>query len=144
MKIFGLSVGAVIAIVVLIMGIAFGSVYLTSFYSKHTANTRGTTQQRENTQGNGAFRQAAYEEFFNLCTSAQTSQQQIKTLREDEVGATPDRVDRDKTSITALEMGMADSINQYNAKANEFHRAQFLDAKLPYPLSSEVTITCGS
>lgn len=145
-RLIGGSIAATVTVFLVVVGLIFGGVYFAAFYSKTTANTRGSTQMRENTKANGQFRQAAYEEFFDLCSSVQTKENSVKNLR-NELDSKPssDRVERINSSITALENARADSINQYNARANEFHRSQFLDSKLPYRLDIDQEKTeCAS
>jgi hypothetical protein len=134
-KLIGGSIAATVTVWLLVAGSLFGGVYFAAFYSKTTAETRGTTKMRENTKANGDFRQAAYQEFFNLCASVQTKENSITNLKKELDNKPPSgRVWVIDQSITALENARAEAINTYNAKANEFHRQQFLDSRLPYRL----------
>jgi hypothetical protein len=117
---------------------------LANSLSAATAEPRGERQVRENTQANGAFRQGVYENFFNLCTSAKTSQDQIATLEIEKKTATPDRVDNLNTSISALNFSLSSSVNTYNSNTKQYLRAPFLDANLPYSLNAKEAIQCGS
>lgn len=105
--------------------------------SQLTAPFRGETDKKNRTQGSGAFRLSAYEEFFDLCASVQTSEQQLKALQE-ELDSKPgaDRAERIRTSITAVKASRAESITTYNSKASQEHRSAFLDADLPYRLDT--------
>lgn len=133
MKIFGMSVVTFVVAVVVVLGLAIGGVYLTAFYSKTTANTRGETQQREANAASGAFRQATYEQFFDLCSSVQASEAKVDNLKQ--IKAT-DAVQEERIglSITAILNSRAETITKYNALAAEKHRQQFLDSDLPYRL----------
>ncbi|MFF9312181.1 hypothetical protein ACF1BS_14845 [Streptomyces sp. NPDC014748] len=105
---------------------AFGGV------SQLTAPFRGETDKRNRTVGSGAFRISAYEEFYDLCSSVQTAEQQLKALQEELDGKpSPDRAERIRTSITAVRASRAESINTYNSKAGQEHRRAFQDADLP-------------
>jgi hypothetical protein len=137
----GVVVGLV-AVIALFTAIGIGSAHFDNWFSSKTAEPRGQKAVRENTQANGAFRQAAYEGFFELCSAAQTDQDQIETLVEEKKDASPDRVDNLNTSISALKFSLSETVNEYNTKANEYTRAQFLDNKLPYPLNAKDTIQC--
>lgn len=142
---FKLGAGAIAAIVLgvlLVTGLAIFGANYDNWLSSKTAEPRGQRAVRENTQANGAFRQAAYEEFFNLCSSAQTKQESIENLEEEKKTASPDRVDNLNVSISALKNSLSEVVNDYNTRANEYHRAQFLDAALPYPLNTKDTIKC--
>lgn len=141
-----LSGGCLIAVIVFLVVSVGGGVfaaYYDNWFSSATAEPRGQKAMRENTQANGAFRQGAYERFFDLCTSAQTSQQQMDALNTELKTAKEDRADQIRTSLTALTGSLNEAVNKYNAEANEFHRAQFLDSKLPYPLNAKDTIQCS-
>lgn len=145
-KIFGMSVGAAVIVLVTVVGLAIGGVYLTSFYSKTTANTRGTTQQREANAGSGAFRQATYEQFFDLCSSVQASEAKVKNIREQQALAS-DRYEKDRLglSATAILNARAEAVTSYNKLATEKHRQQFLDSNLPYRLElTDMETTCAS
>lgn len=145
-KILGMSVGTAIIVLVSIVGLAVGGVYLNSWYSKTTANTRGETQQREANQGSGAFRQAAYEQFFDLCSSVQAAEAKVDNLKTAQAQAT-DEYEKQRLglSITAIMNGRADSIATYNKLAGEKHRAQFQASNLPYRLDlNNMETTCAS
>lgn len=141
-KTTGALVGAVAGGLVLVSGLTIGGAYLANGLSAATAEPRGEREMRENTKANGAFRQAVYEDFFALCTSAKTAQDQIATLNTEKETATQDRKDVLNTSISALNMSLSGAVNEYNSKANQFHKSQFLDSKLPYPLNAKDTIQC--
>jgi hypothetical protein len=131
-------------VVILVLGTGGGifAAYYDNWFSSATAEPRGQREMRENTKANGAFRQEAYERFFDLCTSAQTSQQQMDALNTELKTADSDRAAQIRTSLTALTGGLNEAVNKYNAEANEFHRSQFLDNKLPYPLNAKDEIQC--
>ncbi|CAL9609114.1 hypothetical protein SUDANB1_05588 [Streptomyces sp. enrichment culture] len=118
-----------LAVLALIATFAFGGV------SWVTAPFRGEVDKRERTEGNGAFRIATYEEFFDLCASVQTAEQQLKGLQEELDGKpSADRAERIRTSMTAVKASRAESISTYNSKAGQEHRTAFQDAALPYKL----------
>lgn len=143
-KILGLGVGIWIALLVLgTLGGIFG-VYYDNWFSSVTAEQRGQKAVRENTQANGDFRQSAYEGFFDLCSSAQTKQESVANLDDElKAGVSESRKEQILASKTALKNSLSEVVNQYNTKANEYTRAQFLDSKLPYPLNVKDTIQCS-
>ena len=141
-KSVGAVVGVTVGSLVLVSGVGVFAAYYDNWFSSATAEPRGQRVVRENTQANGAFRQAVYEDFFALCTSAKTAQDQIEVLNEEKKTADADRVGNLNTSISALNMSLNEAVNEYNSKANQFHKAAFLDAKLPYPLNAKDTIQC--
>lgn len=142
-KIAGLGIGIWIALVVLGTVGGIFAVYYDNWFSSVTAEQRGQKAVRENTQANGAFRQAAYEEFFSLCSSAQTKQESVLNLDDElKAGVSDSRKTQILASKTALKNSLSEVVNQYNTKANEYTRDQFLDRKLPYPLNAKDEIQC--
>lgn len=141
-KLLGLGVGIWVALVVLGTVGGIFAVYYDNWFSSVTAEQRGQRAVRENTQANGNFRQAAYEEFFQLCSSAKTKQESIENLNEEAKTASDSRKETIGVSVTALKNSLSEVVNEYNTKANEYTRAQFLDSKLPYPLNTKDTIQC--
>ena len=101
-----------------------------------TAPFRGAADQRENTVGSGEFRQSTYEEFFDLCEAVQNAEGTIQALQEERKVASPTRTAQIDQSITALRATRIESVNDYNAKAAQEHRAPFRDKDLPYRLDT--------
>ncbi|MEU6362246.1 hypothetical protein [Streptomyces albidoflavus] len=112
-----------------------GGIFVSGAIKRGTADWRGETDKRERTTASGAFRQATYEEFFNLCASVQTAEASIKNT-EEELATNPsaERAEKLRTTLTAQRNTRAGSITRYNALANEEHRAAFQAATLPYQL----------
>ncbi len=101
-----------------------------------TAPFRGEEEKRENTVGSGAFRLTTYEEFFDLCAAAQNAEGTILMLREERESAAATRRSRIDESVAALKATRIESINEYNSKAAQEHRAPFRDKGLPYRLDT--------
>lgn len=144
-ELFGGVVGIVVACVLglgLVTGLGIFAVNYDNWFSEQTAEPRGERAVREDTQANGDFRRAAYEGFFELCSSAQSTQEQIETLKTEKETASEDRKANLDISISALNMKLSEVVNEYNTKANQYTRGPFLDAKLPYPLNAKDTIQC--
>ncbi|MGI5199065.1 hypothetical protein ACQEVY_36445 [Streptomyces sp. CA-288835] len=109
-----------------------------------TAPFRGKAQERENTVGSGEFRQGTYEEFFDLCEAAQNAEASIQALKQERESASDVRKSQIDQSITALKVTRIESINDYNAKAAQEHRAPFRDEDLPYRLEADAdSTTCA-
>lgn len=132
----------VVTALALVTGLGIFAANYDNWFSKQTAEPRGQRAVRENTQANGAFRQAAYEEFFALCSSAQTKQESIENLNEEAKTASDSRKETINVSISALKNSLSGVVNEYNTKANEYTRTAFLDKALPYPLNAKDTIKC--
>lgn len=101
-----------------------------------TAPFRGEAEQRENTVGSGGFRQTTYEEFFDLCETVQNAEGTMQALEEERKLASETRTMQIDQSITALKATRIESVNAYNSKAAQEHRAPFRDKDLPYRLDA--------
>lgn len=99
-----------------------------------TAPFRGKAEQRGNTVGSGVFRQSTYEQFFDLCEAVQNAEGTIQVLQEERKSASGTRTTQIDQSITALKASRIESVNAYNAKAAQEHRAPFRDKDLPFRL----------
>ncbi|NEC85757.1 hypothetical protein G3I71_07965 [Streptomyces sp. SID12501] len=99
-----------------------------------TAPFRGEVDKRENTVASGEFRQTTYEEFFDLCEAVQNAEGTIQVLQEERKAASETRTTQIDQSITALKATRIESVNDYNSKAAQEHRAPFHDKDLPYRL----------
>lgn len=110
-----------------------------------TAYFRGTVESNERIKGDGDFRIAAYEEFFNLCQSAQTHQQTLEQNQNllDSASSEEDKQTYQQ-NVAASQVQLNSTVNEYNAKAaSDFTRGQFRDSDLPYKLNAEEEITCA-
>ncbi|WP_434097729.1 hypothetical protein [Streptomyces mirabilis] len=101
-----------------------------------TAPFRGEADKCENTVGSGEFRQTTYEEFFDLCEAVQNAEGTIQVLQEERKSASETRTTQIDQSITALKASRIESVNDYNSKAAQEHRAPFHDKDLPYRLDA--------
>ncbi|MFD3519182.1 hypothetical protein [Streptomyces sp. NPDC058653] len=106
-----------------------------------TAPFRGASEVRENTVASGTFRQSTYQDFFDLCEAAQNAEGSIRALQEERGSASAARRGQIDQSITALRSSRTESINEYNSKAAQEHRAPFLDRDLPYRLHADADRT---
>lgn len=144
-KLFLASAGALIVVIV----IGFMWIFGVGFMSQTTAPWRGETEKKERVEGSGNYRIAAYDHFFDLCSSVQTKEASIENLRA-ELKADPPPSEQRKTviqaSMSALMNSRAEAINEYNADARkEYTRGQFRDSDLPFQLRmKELNTTCTS
>ncbi len=128
-----------LAVLYLIGAFAFGGAGWIS------APFRGEAENRENTVGSGEFRQTTYEEFFDLCAAVQNAEGTIQALQEERKAASETRTTQIDQSITALKATRIESVNAYNSKAAQEHRAPFRDKDLPYRLDATAErTTCAN
>ncbi|MEV8365106.1 hypothetical protein [Streptomyces niveus] len=106
-----------------------------------TAPFRGEAGERENTVASGAFRQSTYQEFFDLCEAVRNAEGSIEVLDEERETASEARRTQIDQSVTALRVTRIESVNEYNSKAAQEHRAPFRDSDLPYRLDAKDTAT---
>ncbi|MFG2173534.1 hypothetical protein ACGFMO_19555 [Streptomyces niveus] len=102
-----------------------------------TAPFRGEVGERENTVASAEFRQSTYQEFFDLCEAVRNAEGSIEVLDEERETASEARRTQIDQSVTALRVTRIESVNEYNSKAAQEHRAPFRDRDLPYRLDAE-------
>lgn len=147
-RVFGVSLAAFTAIVVGIVVITVGAIYLVGTLKKETADFRGGVDATESVHASGAYRIAAYDQFFNLCASIQAQEAQISVMT-DELGSPLTPVDRQqilRASLTGLQGARNANIAQYNADASKADtRGNFLASNLPYQINRMVPqTTCAA
>ena len=111
------------------------------------AGPTGAVEQREKTIGDGDYRIAAYDQFYNLCGDIQAKEDQIKNTEERETtkGSNSGFTEAQKASILlALENSRASLIREYNADASKADtRANFMASDLPYQLDVNGETVCA-
>lgn len=123
-----------------LLAIGIGALYLIGTIRKETAPFRGEVAAVEQIQGDGDFRVAAYQSFFDLCAAVQTAEAQV--------GIFADRVEDEpgngeaRTNLDAARANRARLIAQYNGLASrDWTQGQFRDADLPYQIDPTVEAT---
>lgn len=130
-------IAAAVAIVLLVAG-TLGIKYL-------TADTRGQVDANERIKADGGNRIAEYERFFDLCSSAMTTQDQIDNLEDEAKTAEEPRLTQISSSITALKGKLSENVNDYNSAASrDYTSGQFRDSNLPFELDREKEISCAT
>lgn len=130
-------------VIATVLAVALMWVFGVGFFSKTTAETRGQTEARERTVADGAYRIAAYEQFFDLCTAVQNQEATIAAL-DLELATSPSasRVEQINATLTALRANRGALINEYNADARkEATVAQFHASNLPAELNTSTKET---
>lgn len=144
----GLLAVTITALFVLILfgGMGIAAVFGHGWFVDHTANRTGKTQMEQQINGNGSYRIAAYNHFYDLCAGVQTKEASIANLKAELPTDGPDRKPIVQASITALENQRADDINTYNADAHKSDTlAQFRASDLPFQLDpTEDHTTCSA
>jgi len=131
----GKTIAAFLAFVVVVGVVMCVGVFGFGWFARSTADFRGRTAQIERVQGNGNYRIAAYDHFFDLCAQVQTTEASITNLRTERTSAGDVRAAQIDANITALSNARAGLINQYNADASKTDtQAHFLASDLPYRL----------
>jgi hypothetical protein len=138
------AAGVVIISIVLLVGGIFGLRWV-------LAEPSGALEQREMTVGDGAYRIAAYEQFYDECAAAQTLQATLATAQQSAAaeGLYANRQAQLDANVAALSNQLIQTVNQYNADARKADtRAHFLASDLPYEITVDATdpttptITC--
>lgn len=125
-RFFGWTISATIGAVI----VGFVAIVLVGALMWVWAPWQGKIQERNQTVGNGTYRIAAYEQFFNDCGSIQALEVQIDNA------AAASSVPEQATNLLALENQHASLATQYNAdSAKADTRAHFKDSRLPYTIN---------
>jgi hypothetical protein len=133
----------VFGVIVVFLAIMFVSGLL----SIATAPFRGEVEKHELVEADGSYRIAAYDQFYQLCSSIQSKNDQIKILKSEMDSSTDDaRKAQLQSGITANQNTKAELVNEYNSKAaSEYTRGQFKDSDLPFEISSsQERVVCNS
>lgn len=126
------------AAIVLALLLASMWVFGYGLFTDATANRQGETSKKQQVEGNGSYRIAAYDHFYDLCAGVRTSEEAIDSFRAELATTTdPSRKTVLNASITAQRANRADAINQYNADARKSYTlGQFKSSDLPYELDT--------
>lgn len=138
------AIPAAFGVGVVVLTIALMWVFGVALFSSTTAETRGKTGVREDTVADAGFRIAAYERFYDLCASVQSTEGRIAALQQElDGGVTDARKAQIDTTLTALRGQRAEQIAEYNAEARKVRTvAQFQASDLPPELDPDEETTC--
>ena len=139
------AVGTALIAVFIILAVMW--IFGVGFMKQVTAPWRGETEKRELVEGSGAFRIAAYDHFFDLCTTIQGQEATIASLGQ-ELKSDPSEARREQinATLTTLRAQRVQNIAAYNNDgAKDYTVGQFRDSDLPYPLNpNQESTTCAS
>ena len=142
MKVVAAIIGALLLIVVIVVG-----VYFTVW---HTAEPRGAISAREQIVANADFRIHSYDHFFDQCAYIQTQQAKLDNnysalLAMEEAGVNesdPDRYWKKYDEVTAITNILESGANNYNADSDkEGTRGQFKEVCLPDKVNPQDAVT---
>lgn len=124
---------ALVALLVLMTAFTFGI----GSWIRETAGFRGKTQQVNQTRGNGQYRIAAYDHFYDLCASVQDQEVTIESQQSElDTNPSADRAQQIQANLAALRANRGELINHYNADARKTAtQGQFRASDLPYSLN---------
>jgi hypothetical protein len=117
------------------------------FTNKHTADFRGSAAVTEQVRGNGNYRIAAYDSFFNQCSAIQGKEATIAALKTELATNPPaDRVAQINATITAVTASRGQAIAAYNADAAKSDtQGHFLASNLPFHIDpAQEATTCAT
>lgn len=141
LKATGAVLAGLVAVLVLMTAFTFG----VGQWVRETAGWTGKTQQIQQTRGNGSYRIAAYDHFYDLCASVQDQEVTIESQQAElDTKPSADRAEQIQANLSALRANRGELINHYNADARKNATSgQFKSSDLPYQLdSTEATTTC--
>lgn len=134
-RIFGWSLTTVVAVFVTILLIG-GLTWI-------WAPWKGALDQRKKTVGDGNYRIAAYDEFFNSCEAIAAKERIIDRYVTEVQTATGDQKVRLEAAIMAERNVRDELIADYNADAaKEGTRGQFRDSNLPFTIDPNGVTVC--
>lgn len=135
----GITKIAIAAVTVAVL--LFGGVTAFRYF---TADARGAVDANEKIKS-GDNRIAEYDRFFDLCSAALTTQDQIDNLEDEKKTAEEPRLSQLTSSITALKGKLSENVNDYNSAASrDYTSGQFRDSDLPYQLDKDKEIKCAT
>lgn len=113
-----------------------------------TAPFKGATEARNQTVGNGSYRIAAYNTFYDQCAGAQAVQQNLantkRRLKQARQDGDQAEVSRQETNLQAQQNDLNTLVAQYNADSHKTYTlAQFKASDLPFTLDSHQEILCS-
>lgn len=136
LRIFGWSLTAIVA--------GFVALLLVGVLVWVWAPWKGKLEARQQTQGSGAYRIAAYDQFFDDCNAIKAKERIIGNFQEELEGAADQRAVQLQAAITAEFNAREELIAEYNSNAaKEDTRGGFRDSGLPYEIDPEGVTECS-
>jgi hypothetical protein len=134
----GITVGCIA------IGLIVASIFIVGSITRGTADFRGKTDEINKVQGNGTFRIAAYDHFFDLCGSAKTVQQNIETTKTAIKALTAAEKYRQQTNLQAQTNNLNELVTSTTPTPQDRHRGPLQGLGLPAKLDTTQEITCAA
>lgn len=141
------AVGVAILSLIGVIAVFLAVLYVSGLLSILTAPFRGEVAKNERVEADGSYRIAAYDEFYSMCSSIQSKNDQVKILKAEMKDSTDEeRKKQLQSGVTAQQNTKAELVNDYNSKAaSKYTAGQFRDSDLPYQISlEEEKVTCNA
>lgn len=137
-------IGGTAAVVVALV-VGGMAVFGIGWFKKETADFRGSVAATERVHANGAYRIAAYDQFFDRCAGVQAKEATIAALKQERTTASEGRQQQIDATLTAVRSARAQDITRYNADAAKTDTVgNFLASNLPYSLDvNQENTTCA-
>lgn len=135
-RIFGVSLTIFVLVILLIV--------LAGVFTWFWAPWKGKVEQRQQTEGSGAYRIASYDSFYDDCQAVVAAERKIALQQEQADTATGDQKAILEASLLGLRNTREDLIAEYNANSRKADtRANFKASDLPYQIDpTQETTTC--
>lgn len=137
MRTFGIIAAVVVGLAALV-AVGYGIRWV-------VAPVEGAVEQREIVQGQGEYRIANYQMFYDLCHDIKAYEAQMEALEDErELESTSDnRKEEIGAALSGLRGQRARAIERYNSSSRQdLTRAMFKADDLPYELSVDEETTC--
>lgn len=139
----GIGIGYIIVVAFLVLIVGIWAITVA------WAPWKGAGEARKIIQGDGNYRIAAYNKFYDDCASAQTIQDNIgvtkQKIKQAKKSGDTAELSRQQTNLQAQTNQLNDLVNHYNADSHKsWTLAQFKASDLPYTLNSNQEIQCGA
>ena len=120
-----------------VIALFVGIMFVSGLVSIATAPFRGEVEKHELVEADGSYRIAAYDQFYQMCSSVQSHNDKIKVLENEMKNSSDEeRIKQLQSGITANQNTKAELVNDYNTKAaSEYTKGQMKDSDLPDRLS---------
>lgn len=135
----GMAVGVAIAVIV-------SAIYVIGGIQSSTAGFRGGVEKKERVVGDGDYRIAQYDHFYELCSAIQAKNENIENLEALRDASDKDRREELDAAIAAQKNTKNELVQEYNADAAaNGTKGKYRASELPYQIDpDDEEVSCGS